>query len=190
MMMGGRADEGLRLCVCVDCGQWGKEAHAWPQLPLRKLSRQLSRTYSSLAPSTQRPAFTTLGNFLCCFTVVTSLQLACTLALLGRGTATCHNPKAWRQGEREFKDLCNLYTVVSMGHNVWACRRQTIWRLFGLKGKSKSYWHVKEKLFFKLAIRNKEILMLKVLMSTDIKNNIAIKCFAISQFCPVNCRWK
>lgn len=91
--------------VCVDCGQWGKEAHAWPQLPLRKLSRQLSRTYSSSAPNTQRPAFTTLGNFLCCFTVVTSLQLACTAALLGRGTATCHNPKAWRQGEREFKDL-------------------------------------------------------------------------------------
>lgn len=95
--------------VCVRCGQRGKEAHAWPQLPLRKLSRQLSRTYSSRAPNTQRPAFTTLGNFLCCFTVVTSLRLGCATALLGRGTATCHNPKAWRQGEREFKDLRNVY---------------------------------------------------------------------------------
>lgn len=123
MVMGGRADEGLKVYVwTVDSG--GKEAHAWPQLPLRKLYRQLSRTYSSIAPNTQRPAFTTLGNFLCCFTVVTSLQLVCTTALLGRGTATCHNPKAWRQGEREFKNLCNLYTVVSMGHNVCACRRQ------------------------------------------------------------------
>lgn len=84
--------------VYVGCGQWGKEAHAWPQLPLRKLSHQLPRTYSPSAPNTQRPAFTTLGNFLCCFTVVTSLQLACTTVLLGRGTATCHKQKAWRQG--------------------------------------------------------------------------------------------
>lgn len=124
MVMGGRADEGLRLYErAADSG--GKEAHAWPQLPLRKLSRQLSRTYSSRAPNTQRPAFTTLGNFLCCFTAVTSLRLACATALLGRGTATCHNPKAWRQGEREFKDPHNVYTVVGTGRNMRACRRQT-----------------------------------------------------------------
>lgn len=98
IVMGRRADEGPWLSVCVDCGQLGKEAHVWPQLPLQKWSYQLSRTYSPSAPNTPWPAVTTLGNFLCCFTVVTSLHLACTTAVLGRGTATCHNPKNMTSG--------------------------------------------------------------------------------------------
>lgn len=62
-----------------------------------------------------------LGNFLCCCTVVTSLHLACNTALLGRGTATCHNPKTWRQGDREFK--WKFYAVVKVEVNVCACMK-------------------------------------------------------------------
>lgn len=114
MVIGGRADEGLTV---YDCGQWGKEAHAWPQLPLRKLSRQLSKMYCSNAPKSQRPALTTLGKLSLLFYCgdLTSVSVHSSSA---RKTATCHSPKGWRQGEREFKDLCNLYTVVSMGCNM------------------------------------------------------------------------